>query len=135
MPVDFTRLRHPRRDTVLVALAGPGTNMLLAIGSALVYRWLPADGGLLVSGLRLMAATSITINVVLAVFNSLPVPPLDGGRVLSAFLPAGLARSMRGLERVGLIVVLLVVMNTGLLSRLVIPVLGFVLRLVGPHHG
>ncbi len=128
VPVDFSRLGHPRRDTILVALAGPGTNLLLAAISAGVLAMLPRGHGAdLWQGLRFMAGASIQINCVLAVFNLLPVPPLDGGRVLTALLPPSLAQALGRVEAYGFIIVLLVVFNTNLLSLLVRPLLGLFL--------
>ena len=125
VPVDYSRLRHPRRDAVLVALAGPGTNVALAALSAAVLAVLPrpeAGFGPL-QALRLMAMASIQINCVLAVFNALPIPPLDGGRVLSALLPAGLARALARVEAIGFVIVLALVLNTDVLGTLVRPLL------------
>ena|SRR6266849_1790348 len=133
VPVDFTRLRHPRRDAVLVALAGPATNLVLATLSAFLLGILPArqvaTGG--ASLLRVAAFESLSINCVLAVFNLLPVPPLDGGRVLTALLPTGMARALARVEGVGLVIVLLVVMNGNLVGRLVHPLMAFLLAMVG----
>jgi Zn-dependent protease len=133
VPVDFRQLRHPRRDALLVALAGPATNLVLATLSALVLGLLPppreASGSM--SLVHQVALTSLGINCVLAVFNLLPVPPLDGGRVLTALLPAPLARALGGMEVVGLVVVLVVVMESNLVGRLVHPLMAFLLRMMG----
>jgi Zn-dependent protease len=126
VPVDYRQLRHPRRDAVLVALAGPGTNLVLATLSAFALAALPAHGSL-----AAMAEASLYINCVLAVFNLLPVPPLDGSRILSALLPAPAARALGGLERVGFVILLLLMLNTNILWRLVRPVIGFFLQLAG----
>src|SRR5256712_12320586 len=120
VPVDFRQLRHPRRDTLLVALAGPATNLVLATLSAFVLGTLPsprvATGS--TNLLRDVAFASLTVNCVLAVFNLLPVPPLDGGRVLTALLPTRVARALAGMEAVGPLGVVVVVVDSQLGQRL-----------------
>ena len=129
VPIDFRRLRSPRRDMILVALAGPCTNLLLATLSAFVLVRTPMHPvGLAMGAFRQLAIASLSINTVLAVFNLIPVPPLDGGRVLTALLPVRQAAALASVERIGMVVVVLLVMNTNLLGRLVYPLLTFLLR-------
>jgi Zn-dependent protease len=108
VPVDFGRLNHPRRDMIWVALAGPATNVLLAIASALLAYGL----GLLPRGPALWARdnlqNSIEINAVLCVFNMLPLPPLDGGRVAVGILPRVLAYPLARLEPYGMLILMLI---------------------------
>ncbi len=105
VPVVFRNLRQPRRDMVLVAAAGPAANLLLATVAALLFHilpLLPPDAARWV-GLNLQHA--ILINLVLVIFNLLPVPPLDGGRIAVGLLPDVLARPLARLERWGILII------------------------------
>jgi Zn-dependent protease len=106
VPVNFGRLKHPKRDMIWVALAGPGTNICLAVGSAFAIHLallLPVTVG---HWLTQNFANSVLINVVLAVFNMLPIPPLDGGRVVTGLLPRSYAWRFAQIERYGLLILL-----------------------------
>jgi Zn-dependent protease len=128
VPIDPRRMRHPRRDMALVALAGPAVNFLLAgiaVFALRAGRGMEDLSGALV---QITAATAITINVVLGVMNLLPILPLDGGRILTSLLPYRLARLYAQLEPVGMIAVVLLLSQTSLLTTLVRPVLRSFLR-------
>jgi Zn-dependent protease len=106
VPVAFARLRRPRRDMVLVAAAGPATNLILATVSAVLFRviWLLPEPALQWSGQMLY--NSILLNLILAVFNMLPLPPLDGGRVVVGLLPNVLSQPLASLERYGMLILI-----------------------------
>lgn len=132
VPVNFRRLRDPKRDMVLVAAAGPGMNLALALASVILLRvWLEATGtdeGWAPDTLQ----ASLVLNLVLAVFNMIPLPPLDGGRVAVGLLPHSLAIPLARLERWGMFIVLGLLILPSLSQQLGlrIDVLGWLL--VGP---
>ena len=106
VPVNFRALKNPRRDMVLVAAAGPGINIALAIAAALLAHavgFLPAGAQ---EWTLLNLENAIVINVVLAVFNMIPLPPLDGGRVAVGLLPDVLARPLAQLEGYGMMIII-----------------------------
>lgn len=117
VPVNFRRLRNPRRDMVLVAAAGPGINFLLALGSALALR--PTDGwqGLVADWIQSNLWNSVTFNVVLALFNLIPLPPLDGGRILVGLLPPDLARPFARIEKFGLAIMIALMILVPVVTR------------------
>jgi Zn-dependent protease len=140
VPVNFRRLNNPRRDMVLVALAGPGMNLLLAlIGSAVLALTIMTAGGAREGVPAFVAANAlnfILINIFLAVFNLLPVPPFDGGHVVEGLLPRGAARQFRKLGRYSLLVLvaLLLVLpaispRANIVDRIVSPIVEQVTRL------
>ncbi|HEY5210612.1 MAG TPA: site-2 protease family protein [Stellaceae bacterium] len=106
VPVNFSRLNHPRMDMVWVALAGPGINILMAIGAALLFYVIPFVPTVAKLWAALNLRNAVMFNVVLAVFNMIPLPPLDGGRVAVGLLPNFLARPLARLERYGIVIVI-----------------------------
>jgi Zn-dependent protease len=123
-PVNPRNLRRPRRDNVLVTAAGPGSNLLIAIAASILLRLIPppvSDSAIDVSSpLMLLAVQAVDINILLAVFNMIPVPPLDGGRVMSSLLPPRLAIRYNQLGRYGFLIIY-ALMLTGLLTDLIVP--------------
>jgi Zn-dependent protease len=106
VPVNFRALRNPRTDMVWVALAGPATNIALALSAAAAFHvvnYLPANAAQwLFDNLK----NALVVNVVLAVFNMLPIPPLDGGRVAVGLLPRVLGAPLSRLEPFGMLILI-----------------------------
>ncbi len=119
VPVDMLKLRKPRRDMGLVAAAGPGANLIMAFGWGVLLKAMILLDMSSEFFIR-MAFAGITVNLVLGVLNLLPVPPLDGGRILVSLLPANAAATLSRLEPYGFMI-LLVLLFSGVLSSVVMP--------------
>jgi len=125
VPVDPRNLQHPRRDFALVALAGPVSNMILAVIAAIIFETLAVTSGYVnIAGQILF--TTVLMNVMLAVFNLFPVPPLDGGNVLMGIVPLRTAQAINWLRPYGFVIIY-ALMLTGVLSAVMRPVQGFLL--------
>ncbi|MDE0914308.1 MAG: site-2 protease family protein [Planctomycetota bacterium] len=135
VPVNPMRLRHPLRDMSLVALAGPASNLVLALLFSVAWKSMVYWGGMPTSALapRVMEM-ALTFNLILAIFNMIPIPPLDGSRVMAYLLPNHLREPYVSLERFGLMIVLLLVMTGSLrmiLGATLYPMVGLVDTLTG----
>lgn len=128
VPVDASAFRSPRRDLGLVAAAGPGANLLMALGWAILLKLLVL-WSVQVEFLVLMAQAGILCNLGLAILNLLPVPPLDGGRIVASILPLRAAIVWYRLERFGLLIVL-ALLATGLLGAIITPAIGLGVDLI-----
>ncbi|NIO07821.1 MAG: site-2 protease family protein [Deltaproteobacteria bacterium] len=133
VPVNFYNLRNPKKDMVWVALAGPATNLILAFLSYVMLKILfsldfPRDGSFassIVVPVIYMLQASASINIVLAVFNIFPIPPLDGGRVLVGLLPEPQSSAVARIEPYGFLIILVLLMSH-LLDRVLFPLVSMV---------
>jgi Zn-dependent protease len=140
VPVNFNNLRHPRRDSALVSVAGPATNIVIAFLSILLliasYKLFPhSSQGLLgekiISPVQSMIQYSIVFNIFIAAFNLIPVPPLDGGRIAVSLLPMRQAYQFSKLEPYGMLIVI-VLWVTGIAQLIIRPLqllIEFILKL------
>lgn len=143
VPVNFNNLRHPKTDMIWVAAAGPITNFLLAAVSAFALRAIAAiniDGAMLpayrmaADPITLMLGFSVYINLLLAIFNLIPMPPLDGGRVAVGLLPYRQSLAFSRLEPYGMIIIIVLVFFTNIFSYIIMPILSAGVHLLaGPQ--
>ena len=131
VPVDFSRLRNPKKQMAWVAFAGPGSNFLMGLGWMIAFVVLsvtpPTEIG---DFLRKMAGAGVSVNAAMFVFNMIPVPPLDGGRIMTGVLPMSLARPYASIERYGMAVfgALVLLMYLGVLDGVLMASIRFVIK-------
>jgi Zn-dependent protease len=129
VPVDFSRLRNPKRDMLWVAAAGPASNFVMALFWALMIKLSVSSPNIYSEPMALMGQAGMMINVVLMVLNLLPLPPLDGGRIAVSLLPNHMAYKYAQVERFGLII-LIGLLATGILGRIMDPFIDGVIQII-----
>ena len=128
VPVNFSQLRHPKQDMIWVAIAGPLVNILLAVVFSQILRW---TNSLAIGELM---KTAVFINLLLAVFNLIPIPPLDGSRVVMGLLPMRWAQGYSRLENYGMAIVL-ILLSLGFLGAIILPIVKWAGALLGVSLG
>lgn len=134
VPVDFNRLRNPKRDMLWVAAAGPASNFVMAILWVFVIKFSIGAPESISYPLSVMGKAGITINIVLMVLNLLPLPPLDGGRIAVSLLPMKYAMKFAQIERYGFII-LIALMFSGVLNQILNPLINVVYSLIKSLFG
>jgi Zn-dependent protease len=135
VPVNFAALRHPKKDMLWVAIAGPASNLAMALGWALIYKMgLMFPENYFVDPALGMAMWGIKINVVLMVLNLLPLPPLDGGRVAVSLLPHNQAFQLAKIEPYGMFILIFLAV-TPVLSLILTPPIGLMFKLLSKIFG
>ena len=134
VPVNTRNLKRPQRDMAVVAVAGPLANLLMAIGWALLLKLGLAWDHAFSMAMVYMGIAGIAINVLLMVLNLLPLPPLDGGRVVAGFLPPRAAYRFERIEPYGLLIILLLLV-TGLLGAIIGPIYSLVMDFISTGVG
>ena len=134
VPVNYNNLRHPKRDMLWVAAAGPGANLVMAMLWGMMIQIGHFMGGSFGFPLMLMGAAGVFINTVLMALNLLPVPPLDGSRIVLSLLPRHLAIPYSRIEPYGLFI-LLGLMFTGLLGVILWPLIGLLISVTAALTG
>ncbi len=133
VPVDPRYFKNPLKDMVWVALAGPAANIMTAIASSLLAQLLVAFAAFIPKAVLIplfqMVGASIWINIVFAIFNLLPIPPLDGSKVLMGILPARQAATFAKLEPFGFII-LLGLFYTGIIQTILMPIIGLAEKII-----
>ncbi len=128
VPINPAYFKNPQRDTLWVSLAGPGANLLLAVASALIIKLIillsPFLPRYFILPFGIMLEASVWINIILAIFNLIPIPPLDGSKILLNLLPHDLAVAFAKMERFGFII-LLVLFYTGTIQKIILPIISF----------
>ncbi len=125
VPINYWGLKNPRRDMGLIGLRGPAANLIFAFLLSIAWKLLPSY-----PILKFILEYLITINVILGIFNLIPIPPLDGSRILSAVLPSGLAMRYNMLEPYGFIVLVLLI-TLGITDIIIWPLIRLVLSILG----
>jgi Zn-dependent protease len=124
VPVNFSNLNNPKKDMMWVALAGPASNLAMAIIWAIVLGLFKSSGASYALFIIGMAQVGIMINLVLMLLNLLPIPPLDGGRMAVSLLPSPWSYKLASLERYGMFILIFLIVS-GLLSAILLPLLRF----------
>lgn len=124
VPINYWALRNPKRDIIWIGLSGPGANFILAFILSILLRLLPS-----LEIVTFILHNLIFINVILGVFNLVPIPPLDGSRVLMGILPQDLASKYASVERYGFILIILLI-SLGVFDRIIWPIVIFILGLL-----
>ena len=133
VPVDPFNFRDGRKDLALVSLSGPLANVLLAIAASLILKIIPSSPDFILYHLSFIIANIVRLNLLLAIFNLIPIPPLDGSKIFSLLLPEKLANAFLSLGSIGIFIIFFLLLSGGELSlgRLIFSLLSFSEKLLG----